>query len=154
MIKSVIKISAVAALLVGTSAIAETGNDPDTYEAGDTVLTITRDGYKIEARSPLVNPGNSTRLYFRPRNGNCTSPAEFYDMQKKSLKVNNDPGCLEDKWGYVSIDVPSKEKLMSDSDKKIEIGARIAGMKKDYDAGVVVTLTPTGDVVLAGIGTK
>lgn len=66
-------VAMMVAFLVSASASAETGKNPTEYEDGDTVLSTTKDKFKIEVRGPLLNPGNSTRVYLRPRNGNCTA---------------------------------------------------------------------------------
>lgn len=148
MVKYAVKTSVLAALLMGTGAWAS----EDVYQAGDTVLSITQDKYKMEIRDPLVNPGNSTRLYFRPRNGNCTSAT--YDDGGKGLTLHDDPMCNDSKWGWISLDVPSKEAILADADKKIEVGAKLGGTLKSYKVGFTASLTPDGQVLIAGIGTK
>lgn len=144
----IIGLATAAAVLLGGGAQAET----DTYQQGDTVLSITQDKYKMEIRDPLVNPGNSLRLYFRPRNGNCTSLT--YDESGKQLKLNSDPMCNDDKWGYISLNVPTLEKILADKDKKIEVGAKLGGTLRSYEVGFTAT-TPDGkNVLIAGLGTK
>lgn len=119
------------------------------YAPGVTTLSITADKYKVEIRSPLVNPGNSTRVYMRPRNGNCTGA--MYNDNKKALTVKDNPSCNDDKYGYVSLDVPSKDAIMNDADKKIEVGMQMGGTLKTYKVGFVATLDPTGNVLIGGM---
>lgn len=144
-----ISLAAAATLLLGGVAHAET----DTYQAGDTVLSITQDKYKMEIRDPLVNPGNSLRLYFRPRNGNCTSLT--YNEAGKQLKLNSDPMCDDSNWGWISLDVPSRDKILADADKQIQVGAKLGGTLKSYEVGFTATLTPDGkNVLIGGLGLK
>lgn len=138
-----------ASVLVGTVANAET----DAYQAGDTVLSITQDKYKMEIRNPLINPGNSLRLYFRPRNGNCTSLT--YNDAGSQLTLHDDPNCNDSKWGWISLDVPSRDKILADADKQIKVGAKLGGTLKSYNVGFTATLTSDGqNVLVGGLGTN
>lgn len=142
-------LTALTLVLISGSAQAET----DTYAAGDTVLSITQDKYKMEIRDPLVNPGNSTRLYFRPRNDNCTSLT--YNEAGKQLTLHDDPMCNDSKWGWISLDVPSRDKLLADADKTIEVGAKLGGTLRSYNVGFTTKLSADGkNVIIAGLGTK
>lgn len=144
-----IGVAMASAALLCAPANAET----DVYKQGDTVLSITQDKYKIEIRDPLINPGNSTRMYFRPRNGNCTSLT--YNESGKQLTIKDDPMCNDGKWGYVSLDVPSLDKILADADKQIEVGAKLGGTLKSYKVGFTASVTPDGkSVLIAGLGTK
>lgn len=144
-----ISLAAAATLVLCGAAHAET----DQYQQGDTVLSITQDKFKMEIRDPLVNPGNSLRVYMRPRNGNCTSLT--YNEAGKSLKINSDPMCNDSKYGWVSLDVPSLDKILADSDKKITVGAKIGGTLKSYNVGFIATVTPDGkNVLIGGFGTQ
>lgn len=142
-------LAAGAAVASASVASAET----DVYAPGDTVLSITQDKYKMEIRDPLINPGNSLRLYFRPRNDNCTSLT--YNDDGKQLTLHDDPMCNDSKWGWISLDVPSRDKILADADKQIEVGAKLGGTLKSYKVGFTATVTPDGkNVLIAGLGTK
>lgn len=119
----------------------------DKYAPGDTKLAVTEDGFAFEIRT-LVDPGSSLRLYARPRNSNCTGAN--YDDNKKSLAWHDNPLCDSGKWGWVALDVPSLNAILADSDKTIEVGARIGGTLKSYDVGFAATVDPSGTKVIIG----
>lgn len=120
----------------------------DKYAPGDTTLSVTEDGYKVEIRDPLVNPGNSLRVYVRPRNGNCTGAT--YDQKKNSLTIHDNPMCNTSDWGWISLNVPGLSDILKDSDKIIQVGALLGGTKKSYDIGFAATVDSTGQNVVIG----
>jgi hypothetical protein len=120
----------------------------DKYTPGDTTLSVTEDGYKVEIRDPLVNPGNSLRVYVRPRNGNCTGAT--YDQKKNALTIHDNPMCDTGNWGWISLNVPSLSDILKDSDKVINVGAMLGGTQKSYDIGFGATVDPTGQNIVIG----
>lgn len=118
---SVTTISAMAALFpVSASAMVDEFNS-----SGETTLQTTQSGFDIRIQN-ADNPGTSARVEVRPRNSNCVAasstpvtysgsymttaddimhPVEAGASTISSPYLHNNPGCIENQWGYFSVNV-------------------------------------------------
>lgn len=149
MAKHAAKASIFMALLMGTSAWAATTQE-DRYQTGDTVLGITQDGYAMQIRDPLVNPGGTTRLYFRPLNGNCTSAAS--SNFGAGVTIQDDPACRSlGAWGYVSLNVPNKAELLAVADNQMDVRIMLGGTRQSYKVAFTAALNSSGQVFISSL---
>jgi len=120
----------------------------DTYAPGATTLSRVLDKYAFKIND-LTDPGNSARLYLRPRHGNCTvQPVQQKDDGTHA--IHDDPMCSNSKYGYFSFDVPAYSTIPADG---TTLGFHVQGTLKSYNMGVVFKQNPqkAGYVIIAAL---